>query len=390
MNNTIVAFYLLLISCAFALSIFISRSVGNIIVLLSYSLFFIVAVTSNNDLRLGSISGITIPYRADPALLYPTGILYSVFVIGFVRVPSFDAFLRLGAFTVISAITLFVVPAVVSREQAFRAIGTLGAVSVAISFLSLICPDCPLFDAGAAQTSFSFFDGVSYFRVLATIGAVCSGALFVKNRNLWMGVACLFNLFGVFLGFGRATILGLATTIALAAIYRIAGSKALVTVTAVGFLSSLAALAIAAGLIPGPTATLQSILGKRIGYWTASYEAFTIRPFLGWGLADTTAIVSDFYPPGTLTGVHNSYLRMFVIGGVVGGVSYLILSISALAVSFRGICERVPLALSTYCLIAGVLVIQLFTGGTIFGTNISSVLWALAIGYAQPGLGTTN
>ena len=406
MDRTVVAFHLLLSSCAFALSIFVSRPVGNMIVLLSYGLFFIVAVVSNSDLHSGTLSEITIPFHADSALFYPAVLIWGVFVVGFVRSPSPDAFLRLGAFTVLSAITLFVIPAVVSREQAFRSIGILGAVGVIIALPSLIWPDYSVFGVDIARTlngqrteftlgvisrtPLSFFDGISYFRVLTTVGAVCAGALFVKNRDLWMAVACLLNVFGVFLGLGRATILGLVTAATLAVVYRVAGSKALAGVTVVGSFCAIGAFVVATGLFPGPTSTLQSILGKRIGYWTASYGAFIQRPFVGWGLADTTTIVSEFYPRGTLTGVHNSYLRMFVIGGVVGGVSYLLLSGSALVVAFRSVRESVPLALSAYCLVICILVIQIFTGGTIFGTNLSSVLWALTIGYAQSDAATID
>ena len=408
MNKTAAAFYVLLGSCAFGLSIFVSRLVGNIAVLTGYGVFFAVAIAANTDLRSRDFSQITIPFQYHSALLYPAIVLWAVFIVGFALNPSFRAFLRLGAFIVISAITLFVVPAVISRERAFRAIAILGAASVAIALPSTVWPDYTVFGVEIAQvldnqrtkltlgfiarTPISFFDGISYFRMLATISVVCAGALFVRDRDLWMGVACALSLFGVFLGTGRATILGLLAAVVLAVVYRAAGSKALAGVTVVGVLTAVVALAVTAGVLPGPTTTLQSVLGKRVGYWAASYEAFTARPFLGWGLIDTTTVVSDYYSlnSGSVTGVHNSYLRLFVIGGVVGGVAYLVLSASALLLAFRAVREHVPLGLAAYCLVVMVLVIQLFTGGTIFGTNLSSVLWALAIGYAQPGVAAAD
>lgn len=408
MNKTAAAFYVLLGCCAFGLSIFVSRLMGNIVVLAGYGMFFTVAIATNTDLRSRDFSQITIPFQYHSALLYPAIVLWAVFIVGFALNPSFRALLRLGSFTVISAITLFVVPAVVSRERAFRAIATLGAVSVAIALPSLIWPDYTIFGVKIAQTldatrteltlgvisrtPISFFDGISYFRVLATIGTVCAGGLFVRDRDVWMGVACVLNLFGVFLGAGYATILGLLAAVGLAVVYRAASSKALAGVTIVGVFAAVVALAVTAGVLPGPTTTLHSVLGKRVGYWAASYEAFVARPFLGWGLIDTTTVVSDFYSlnSGSVTGVHNSYLRLFVIGGVVGGMTYLILSASALLLAFRTVREHVPLGLAAYCLVVMVLVIQLFTAGTIFGTNLSSVLWALAIGYAQPGVAAAD
>ena len=408
MNKTAAAFYVLLGSCAFGLSIFVSRLVGNITVLAGYGIFFAVAIDANTDLRSRDFSRITIPLQYHSALLYPAIVLWALFIVGFALNPSFHALLRLGAFTVISAITLFVVPAVVSRERAFRAIAVLSAASVAIALPSIVWPDYTIFGVEIAQvldneraeltlgiisrTPISFFDGISYFRMLATIGVVCAGGLFVRDHNFWMGVACALNLFGVFLGAGRATILGLLAAVVLAVVYHTAGNKALAGVTVVGVLTAVVALAATAGVLPGPTTTLQSALGNRVGYWTASYEAFVARPVLGWGLIDTTTVVNDYYSlnSGSVTGVHNSYLRLFVIGGIVGGAAYLVLSASALLLAFRAVRKHVPLGLAAYCLVAMVLVIQLFTAGTIFGTNLSSVLWALAIGYAQPGVATTD
>lgn len=404
MNKTVAAFYVLLGSCAFALSIFVSRSVGNVVVLLAYGVFFVAAVTANTDLRSRDSLSTLIPFHYHPALLVSAAVLWAVFIIGFALNPSFRAFSRLGVFTVLSAITLFVVPAAVPRERAFRAIAVLGAMSVVIALPSIVWPNYTVLGVEIAQTStnqrtaltlgfiehtpFSFFDVVTYFRELATSGAVCAAGLLVIDRDVWLAAVCALNLFGVFLGSGTATALGLLAVGLLAATYRVAGSDALAGITVVSIVAVIVGFAVAVELLPGPTATLQSLLGKRLTYWTAAYEAFLVRPVLGWGLADMTTIVSEWYSigDGSLTGVHNSYLRLFVIGGVVGGVAYLALSTAALALAFRTVTERAPLGFTAYGLVVVALVIQLFTGATIFGTNLSSVLWALAIAYAQPGV----
>lgn len=404
MDRTLVAFYLVLGSCALALSIFVSRFTGNLIVIGAYGMFLVIAATTYDSFRsLREYRLPDIPVRVHRALLYPVVVLWVVFAAGLVLNPSMQALLRFGAFVGLSAITLFVMPAVVSRERAFTAIGVVGAVCVLLALPSIIWPKYTIagveivhvldgqrseFTLGVIQqTPTSIFDGISYFRMLATFGAVCAAGVAARTRSPWMVAACALNLFGVFLGLGRASILALVIAAALAVGYLHAGRTALAGMTAAGTLVTAGGLAIAFGLLPGPTESLQSALGPRVGFWTATYEAFTVRPVLGWGLVDTAAIVHDFYPGEILTGTHNSYLRLFVIGGIVGGLAYLALSMSALLLAFRRVRQHAPLALTTFCLVVMALVIQLFTGGTIFGTNLSSVLWASSLAYAQPTIG---
>ncbi|WP_273838472.1 O-antigen ligase family protein [Halococcus sp. PRR34] len=370
----------------------------------AYGMFLVIAVTTHDDFRgFREYRWSNIPVQVHRALLYPTVVLWVVFAAGLVLNPSMRALLRFSAFVGLSAITLFVMPAVVSREHAFTAVGVVGAGCVLLALPSIIWPEYTIagveiarvldsqrseFTLGIIQrTPASIFDVISYFRILATFGAVCAAGVAAHTRSPWMVAACALNLFGVFLGLGRASILAFVIAAALAVGYLLAGRTALAGMTIAGTLVTASGLAVAFGFLPGPTVLFQSVLGPRVGFWTATYEAFAARPVLGWGLADTAAIVHDFYPGETLTGTHNSYLRLFVVGGIVGGVAYLVLSMSALVLAFRRVCEQTPLALTTFCLVIMALVIQLFTGGTIFGTNLSSVLWALSLAYAQPAMG---
>ncbi|MGN8213116.1 O-antigen ligase family protein [Halococcus salifodinae] len=367
-------------------------------------MFLVVAFTTRDGLQeIREFRWPYIPVQTHRALLYPAVVLWVVFAIGLVLNPSMQAFLRFGAFVGLSAITLFIVPAVVSRKRAFTAIGVVGAVCVLLALPSIIWPDYTIagveithvLDSQRSEltlgvirrTPTSIFDGISYFRILVTFGAVCAAGVAARTRSPWMVAACALNLFGVFLGLGRASILALVIATALAVGYLLVGRTALAGMMTAGTLATAGGLAIAFGFLPGPTGLFQSVLGPRVGFWTATYEAFVARPILGWGLTDTTAIVHDFYPGETLTGTHNSYLRLFVIGGIVGGLAYLALSVSALVLAFRRVRQHTSLALTTFCLVVMALVIQLFTGGTIFGTNLSSVLWALSLAYAQPAIG---
>lgn len=119
MSRTIVAFYLLLLSCAIGLSIYFSRLIGNIGVLAAYGIFLTISFVEVTNCQSRSLSEINIPSCHHPAIFIPAVVLWVVFTIGYILDPSFRAFQRLGAFTILSAISIFVVPAVISREQAF-------------------------------------------------------------------------------------------------------------------------------------------------------------------------------------------------------------------------------------------------------------------------------
>jgi len=402
MKKYVAGFYVLLVSCAFGLSVYVSRSIGNLAVLGGYSIFlFILIVVKSNRLQSETTQE-AFPFQYHPALLIPAVVLWIIFVVGFALNPSFRAFVRLGAFSIISAISIFVVPAVVSREQAFQAIGIFSAICAVIGFPTIIWGDYTALGLELGQAAgihwitpsvgyrvpAAIFDSVKYFRVLVAMGAICSGGLYAQTRDSWMGLTFVLNSLMVILTVGRASILAVLVAGLLAMVYRFGNSRALAGVTLVGGSAVVVVVGITFGILPGPTALGQSLLGKRVGFWSASYQAFAARPILGWGLADTTAIVSDFYPPGTLTGTHNSYLRLFVIGGSVGGIAYLMLCASALVLAFRAVRDRVPLGLTTFCLVVTALIFQIFDGATIFGTALSSVLWAFTLGYAQPAVAT--
>ena len=401
-DGPLAAFYLALISCTLALSIYIPRLVGNVLVLGAYGVFFVAAVASRTDFRaqLRSRSLPALPFRYHPAILVPVVVLWALFVIGFVLNPSLRAFLRLSAFVVISGLTLFVVPAVVTREQAFAAIGVVGAAVVVLGLPSALT-DTPFRIAGVVLSTTSgapietlgvvlhsptaFFTTQNYFRVLVAIGTVASAGAFAQTRSPWLALACALNAFGVYLTLGRAARLATIVAAGLAAVYLLAGRRALAGVTALGMFATVVAFASALGIVPtiGPAETLRSALAARLGYWSAAYEAIAVRPFVGWGLVDTPAVIGDRYA-GSFTGVHNSYLRLFLTSGIIGGVAYLALAGAALVVAFREVAARTPLALTAFCLVVMALFFQLFAGATIFGTSLSSVLWALTVGYTQP------
>jgi O-antigen ligase len=402
-NRPLAAFYLVLISAVFGLSVFVPRFVGNLVVLAAYIVFTGVALTTIRDADCRALHtrrwpGLSaLPFRSKPVVLLPTVILWAVFIIGLGLNFSPEAVLRTGAFVVLSAVTLFVMPAVVSRAQAFTAIAVVGAACVVIGLPFAVVDVVTLFGVTidrslspilslpglTIRAPLSVFDGLNYFRVLVALGAVGAAGMYAHTREPWLAGVCALNLLGVYLTAGRAARLVTLVAAVLAATYLIAGRRTVAGVTAAGALVTVVGFAVGLGLLPGPTAAIQSALGDRLDYWAAAYETVLARPVLGWGLVDTDVAIGTRFAR-EFTGVHNSYLRLFVIGGVVGGMAYLALCVSVVVTAFNGLAARAPLSLTAFCLVVMALIFQLFAGGTVFGTSLSSILWLLTFAFAQP------
>lgn len=410
-----VALYFLLVGCILGLSIFVSLFLGRIIALLGLSAFLASVVDIE---RTAQGPTITIPIQAHPIVYYPTIILWITFLFGFLRDLSLRAVLHVGAFIVFSGVALFIVPAVIPRERAFKVISILGAASVLISLPAVIWGEIAVAGYTLSQTVAqrsvfglnywapgSIYDSRNYFRVLVAFGTICAAALFAHQRHQWIGGIFFLNVLGVVLTEGRAAILAVLIAVVLVGTYIRAGPRALANVTLIGIAVTFIGFAIGFSILPGPSMAIQSLLGQRAYDWLAGYQAFLDRPVLGWGIIEAST-VTDAYHPGEFTGIHTSYLRMFVISGIIGGISYLVLCGGTLWLTYHAIHksarqrqlnrirdhlldttsnqkqETVSL-LALYCLLIMSFVFQLFDGATIFGANISSVLWAIIIGYGQ-------
>ena len=124
-------------------------------------------------------------------------------------------------------------------------------------------------------------------------------------------------------------------------------------------------------------------LTHRVGIWNAAISATLERPLTGWGYADTSESI-DLYLPEYLSNLsrtyttHNSYLRIFVSGGLISGVAY-ILFISAICYWGSNVSHRRDLfALCTATLL---LIIHIFEIPTIFGPSMPSTLAGVCLGY---------
>ena len=332
-----------------------------------------------------------LPVRAHPAVLVPVAVVWVILAVMVFLHPSVAALKRAPTFIAGSAVFMFVVPAVLSRTAIERAIAAVAGVAVLIAIPGvltgrfwigpLLFPvggllfDVPRVDGlFAAKAVFTSPNYLALFAVFGLLGAgrhVLAGA-----RGWWPALAGLSAL-GLALTQGRAALLALAVCLMLAVAYRFGGPR-LFAVGAVGVACAAAAGILVVVLAPDFWRSVGPTLSGRVDIWGATFSSIIERPLTGRGFANPRSVGVPH------SAIHNSYLRLFFIGGVLGGLAYLGVAAGVLWT----VVERVsaPADADVWLVLPAIaaLVLHVFNGSTIFGLSPPSVLAALFIGYAQP------
>lgn len=342
----------------------------------------------------------------DPSILAGTLLVWFVLIVGFLGSPSTSGFLRLGAFVGVSGILLFVFPNTFKSADIYRAVAWIGASFVVISLPTAIVGELGPLGVWGRSTLFgvqyfiptSMFDNPNMLGAIATLGAIgavgellSARATISKVRETMVpiydaaiaealaGICAL----GVVISTGRASLLALIAGIGVCVLIYSFGRDVAAAVTIVGGIVFLSAIGTAAQLIPGPE-VFQSIgLSGRGVLWQSVIRAVGEHPLLGWGPGADGQVLAEFVPSDSrYVGYepHNSYIRMFFISGLIGGVGYLILCLSTLRTA---LADATPHGATTAAMVVSVFVLLVFNGATLFGLHPVSVVGALTVGFVQ-------
>ena len=334
--------------------------------------------------------------RFDRVVLVPVIALWAVFLVEYWLHPD-GTTLRTGTYIVFSALNLFVVPATFPREAFIDALAVVSAVVAGIA-LPLVWFDV-MYNGGLLGVwhSSKYLDSVltnpNKLSALSAFGFVAMFGVARSRRRKWVAVVgggCC--LVGLAVSQGRAAALGVVGAVVLLGVYRLFGTRAVVGVTVIGIAGAAVLFRLALGPIGGIEATrgVSEAFNNRGGLWSAAIRAILDRPALGYGLVDDGPILAAHggpTPAGNVFSVHNSYLRMFLMTGVIGGVLYLLVCLAALVRSLEAMARSTALDTAHVFLplLVVVLVIELFGNSPIFGLSFVSVYGALVFGYSQQG-----
>lgn len=125
-------------------------------------------------------------------------------------------------------------------------------------------------------------------------------------------------------------------------------------------------------------------LSGRVILWTGAILAVFDNLLIGYGFGSTSQFIEG-YISGRYSGhsVHNSYLRVFLIGGIAAGIAYILLIVRSLTI-FKNNTEN-KFTTIIFSAALGVPAHQLFEAYTMLGYTIHSVLAAILFGYVILG-----
>jgi O-antigen ligase len=162
--------------------------------------------------------------------------------------------------------------------------------------------------------------------------------------------------------------------------YQIWGRNGVIGTTIVGGICGLGILAIVFNLLPGPDVLQSYDLTNRKTLWRAGAAAFTQNPIFGSGFGTSNLMMEPFLERLKGSSPHNSFLRMFIETGLVGGGTYLCIHILAITQSARAITDERSFMLFELVVLA--VITQIFETFTLFGLSMRSTIVSLSVGYA--------
>lgn len=386
--------YVLLGVTALPYTDFIPRLASYALALPVYAIFVLLWVTQDEN-----------SVRIPRFVLWSLSIIWGIYLLN-MGFAIFDGSLdipiliRVPTFIVFTGLNILIIPYLVSRRVFLTALSGFATVLVAIAIPTLILPQYGIGPIQIKQwgPTFELLPGTgimvhpikSIFRnpntlsFIIAVGLVSAVSEYIQQRSRQSKVKVFVLASGLYMAHGRSAIGAAIIGIAILILATKCSPTRFRQLVVLGISGGIFAFAILIGLIsvpiPVPTLNLQG----RIELWEGSIRAVMQRPLLGYGPGDTGELIAPFVDQLAGYNPHNSYLRMYVTTGVVGGTTYLFLLSKVVYDQLRSTITTDRVTLFTVCIV--VTAIQVFAAYSIFGLSLNSVVTALAYGYGIQSL----
>lgn len=321
-------------------------------------------------------------------------VLVVTFFVQLAASPTLAELVRTPIF-LITGINLFYLPRLIRIQYYYASVARISAVIIIIGLIPLF--GGPQTIAGVDLTPWhgdfifagvkvrpptSVFSNPNAFGFLALFGVLSAVAETIRHPNFISRSVIAINTLGLALSYYRTAWLALLAAIALYTSWRVDGRRGMVFVSALGAIVSIVGAALVFNLIPGPAAISSLDLNGRVQIWAASLKALWERPLFGFGFSAAHSAIQPYLvgTPQSGRGFHNSYLRMFVVSGIFGGVAYLCLTAATVLYPLRRV-STTDSAILVIFVVAGAIV-QVFNGLTIFGLSMPSMFLSILTGFA--------
>lgn len=306
-----------------------------------------------------------------------------------------DAFLRIPAFVLLTGINLFYMPILVPRRVFFAVLSRLSAAVILFGIPTLFVDSYSLgiieitrwrstapipLTSASRNVVTSFFINPNTTTFLAMAGFVSSVGEYLDKRSNVVRWLIGLNGIGLVLANGRASIVGAVVGVGLLLTHHQFGKDVLSKVFLLGSgITVVCTLALLSPIRSLDVVSAIDLTGRR-QLWRGGVQAVLNRPLFGYGAGDTGEIMAP-YVTGPLSGYspHNSYLRLFVETGIVGGSAFVYFVWRTLAGTLNSRLKSINV--TTFSLGIAIAITMFFQGFSLFGISLLSVVAAITFGY---------
>lgn len=356
------------------------RYLGYSLVLISYIVLSMVIFT---DREMEITSSARITWFFSPIII--------IFMIHYLQSLSPTIIVRTITFIVFFMLNVLILPNIISKISFTYLVSRLGfSIVLFLSPIHIInilntqnTPEIyfwPILFAMSSNPGVPALDYIgnpNYLAIILFI-ALMSSLYIYQLRNTKTEIIILLIIFiGLFLTQSRGAIIATSFSLSSLIIYRYFGQPYYSYSIIMSVIGSLSLYFILIGLIPVTKITDFIHLSARDKLLWSSVNALKHNPF-GFGAIPTSDILLEPYAVSDVAGTsaHNSFLRVFLTTGIVGGTCYLLFNIYSL-IRLKSINDH-PYIVSI-CL--GLFVAQIFNEFTMFGIGLTSILTAVCFGY---------
>lgn len=338
--------------------------------------------------------------RIPQYVLWTLGAIWSIYLLnmGFSIVAGnveSGMLIRVPSFIIFTGLTLFIVPSLIPRRVFLTALSGFGVFLVIIALPTLIIPQYGIGPLQIKQWGPTFqllpsigitvhpiksiFSNPNTLSFIVAVGLVSAVGEYMRQRNKQSKVKVVILATGLYMAHGRAAIGAASIGIAILILFTIYPRKKFQQLTVVGFGAGVCGFLVLTGIISLPISFPTLNFQGRIELWEGSVRAVIQRPLFGYGPGDTGELIAPFVEKNSGYSPHNSYLRMFVTTGLVGGTAYVFLISKIIYDQFISLLSKREATLFAICVV--VTAIQFFEVFSLFGLSLNSVVTALAYGY---------
>lgn len=326
--------------------------------------------------------------------------LFLIYSINIVREPSFVSSQRVVVFIVSLSIIIFLLPDVINRRTFASCVCFISGLLVLIGLPAVffgpytigpILVDSYHYGNAIPLLGWNYWPLTSvlanpnYMGPITVIGTLTGIERYSQSRRLIYLPFLFINFFGVYLTNSRNAQLGLLIALFLLILHRYLSSRNLWFLLLTSIVSSIVIILMYFSVLPGPRILNQVDLRGRDDLWTAAWLGLHDKPIFGWGAIPSELVLEDYLyqiedrseHAAFGVGPHNSYVRLFLSTGYVGGFLYSILFICLMK---KILFKENPYLLSQ---VTSIVIMQMFASPSIFGLSLTSLLWGATVGYTH-------